>query len=161
MAFKYIYEIYNKKIYYVVSRYIDNDWDAEEILSSTFVKAFQKLDQLDQLDRFYPWLKKIAINLSLDHLRKNSPLHSSWDQSLENNYYELPKTLETLEEEDLLTLIRDMPEGYRTVFNLYTLEGYSHQEIASMLNFSVGNSKTQLMKSRAWLKQKLTKIYEP
>jgi RNA polymerase sigma factor (sigma-70 family) len=161
MAFKYIYEIYHKKIYYVISRYIKNDSDAEEILSSTFVKAFQKIHQLDNLELFYPWLKKISINLSLDHLRKNSPPHAAWDLSLENKFYELPKTLETLEEEDLLTLIRDMPDGYRTVFNLYTIEGYSHQEIADLLNFSVGNSKSQLMKSRAWLKQKLTKIYEP
>ncbi len=160
MAFKAIYEFYHPKLYYVISRYIENDWDAEDLLSTAFVKAFQNLHVLENADRFYPWLKKISINLCLDHLRKTKTTHYSWEESLEIQFFELPEVINTIGEQEILELIRKMPEGYRTVFNLSIIEGYTHQEIADMLGCSTSNTKTQLMKSKAWLKAKLEKTYE-
>ncbi|MDA8994031.1 RNA polymerase sigma factor [Schleiferiaceae bacterium] len=131
-------------------RYLTKREDAEEVLSNAFVKIFTKLESFEKKGSFEGWMKKITVRECLNFLRsKQDAFDLDWSGEV------AAATENSDEAAFLLALIQSMPTGYRTVFNLYAIEGYSHEEIASLLSISKGTSKSQLSKARNYLKQQL------
>lgn len=139
-------------------RYLKSKEDAEEIVSDGFIKVFQNLNSFvyKDLKSFEAWIRRIMINECLMFLRKKKIIFQ--DENTALHVESESKTDHNLEAEELYDLILSLPSGYRTIFNLYTIEGYSHKEIAKMLNISEGTSRSQLTKARMALKEMVNKI---
>ncbi|MEN7547065.1 sigma-70 family RNA polymerase sigma factor [Rapidithrix thailandica] len=157
-AQKLLYEKYAPKMLRLCFRYTKNELDAEEVLISGFVKVFQHLDKFEYRGgkSFEGWVKRIMVNESLMLLRKRNNFNlvaESNAEQIEAQTY----TDSNLAAEEIYALVLKLPTGYRTVFNLYAIEGYSHKEIAEQLNISINTSKSQLSKARAMLKKLLIK----
>jgi len=136
-------------------RYLKNDMDAEEALLNGFMKIYQHIDKFESKGSFEGWVRRIMVNEALTFLRKKEPLHLA----IEDGYTQIAGLVTAdhdMNEEELLGILRTLPAGYRAVFNLYAIEGFSHKEIADMLNITEGTSKSQLSKARAMLQKKLT-----
>ncbi|WP_424963164.1 RNA polymerase sigma factor [Ekhidna sp.] len=140
----------------VCIRYMKNQQDAEDVLLEGFYKVFKNLEKLnyENENAFFGWVKRIMINEALMKLRKNKEIQiMSINEDVDKEIDISP--LKSLETADLLKIIRSIPVGYRTVFNLYEIEGYSHQEIADQLKISTGTSKSQLFKAKKLLREML------
>ncbi|MBL1220337.1 sigma-70 family RNA polymerase sigma factor [Chryseobacterium sp. L7] len=148
-----VYEKMAGKLYAVCRRYLKNDEDIEEVLADTFYKIFTKINQLQDLNTFGGWARKIAVNECLQKLRAAKAQFVSMD----DNFIETSKDLsESISfEKDILNLLNFLPEGCRAIFNLFAIEGYPHKEIASMLSISEGTSKSQLNFARKKLQELL------
>lgn len=154
-----IFEELGKPLFMLCLRYVRNQHDAEEILSIAFTKAFEKISNFEYQDEgsFEAWIKKITVNECLMFLRKqkNAPLIIEPD---ENVAEQSESALDKLKSQELFELILKLPEGYRTIFNLYEIEGFSHGEIAEKLGISIGTSKSQLSKAKAYLREIIIKL---
>lgn len=138
-------------------RYAKDRDDAEDILQTAFIKVFQKISDFRMEGSFEGWVKRIMVNTALEHYRKN--LRSLTAVSLDEVQEEVSfSAWNSLEVQDLLNLIQSLPNGYRMVFNLYALEGYSHKEIADELGITESGSKSQLSRARALLKEKIKQL---
>ncbi len=147
-----LYEMYAAKLYATCKRYLKNDEDAEEVLADSFYIIFTKLDQLQNVQVFEAWAKKIVVNESLQKLRKKQVFSISLDDS----YMEIPQEeVIPTHEKEILSLLNFLPEGCRTVFNLFAVEGYPHKEIAQMLSITEGTSKSQVSFARKKLQEML------
>lgn len=144
----------------VCLRYSKSDEEALEILNDGFMKVFTKISRYDKDRSFKGWLRRILINTALDHYRKNEKFYNhKGTDSIKNS--ESDFSIEKhLAYEDLLLMIRQLSASYQLVFNLYTIDGYSHEEIADLLNISVGTSKSNLSRARANLRQMLKTLYK-
>ena len=142
----------------VCRRYLKRQEDAEEALLLGFAKVFRALPTFRQEGSLEGWVRRIMVNEALMELRRREPLHLSFEEFAQpENLAATPATADTqLHAEELLALLQELPVGYRTVFNLYALEGYSHPEIAEALGISEGTSKSQLSKARAMLQRRLS-----
>ena len=131
-------------------RYSKNREEALEIVNDTFLKVFSKIDQYDMEQPFLPWLRKILVNTSIDYHRKYHKLEEPLDIAYLNqtNKTTTNEALENLAFEDLIKVTQQLSPAYRLVFNLYIVEGLTHQEIAEKLEISVGSSKSNLSKAR-------------
>ena len=140
----------------VCIRYMKNQEDAEDVLLEGFYKVFKNLQKFtyENDKAFFGWVKRIMINEALMKLRKNKEIQIMAINEDLNKEIEL-SPLSALQTADLLKMIRSIPVGYRTVFNLYEVEGYSHQEIAEQLGISTGTSKSQLFKAKKLLREML------
>jgi RNA polymerase sigma-70 factor (ECF subfamily) len=155
-AFETLWKQHSGKMYSVCKRYFDRNEDAQDALQEGFIRVYKHLDQWQGEGPLGAWIRKVMINTSLNMLKSQARkgVHVQFETSSEltqNDFDALGK----LNEDDLLNLIRQMPAGYRTVFNLFALEGYSHLEIADMLSVSENTSKTQYHKAKGWLKSRL------
>jgi len=158
-AQKYLYHQYVTQMFLLCRRYVKSDVVAEECMLNGFFKFFKSLNNFDYQNdaATNEWLKKIMINECLQELRsKNSFLLVSEDEAEEVLIEE--DALNRLSAEEIFKLITRLPVGYRTVFNLYAIEGMSHKEIAATLRINEGTSKSQLSKARQLLQQLLIKI---
>jgi RNA polymerase sigma-70 factor (ECF subfamily) len=158
-AQKALFDIYAPKLYVVCLRYMKDQMRAQDVLQDTFVKIFAHIGNYKSEGAFEGWLKKIAVNSSLDQLRKDKKLLT--DVSLDDVSHKIAHqdySVEKLMADDLLKLVQALPDGYRTVFNLFAIEGYSHQEISSQLGISESTSKTQYLRARAYLKDRIENI---
>jgi len=155
---KQVYELLAPRFYLVSKRYLKKEEEIEEALADAFYTIFTKINQLKENLAFEGWAKKIVINQCLLTIRKNKQVNLYLDdvsvQPLAENSND---TL--LEEEDLLKLLNQLPEGAKTIFVLYAIEGYSHKEIAEQLGISEGTSKSQLNVSRTKLKELIELYY--
>lgn len=141
----------------VCLRYMKNQQDAEDVLLEGFYKVFSNLEKFTYESEiaFFGWVKRIMINESLMKLRKNKDIQlMAINEDLDEEVDISP--LEGLNTAYLLNLIQSIPVGYRTVFNLYEIEGFTHEEIAEKLGISKGTSKSQLFKAKKLLREKLT-----
>jgi RNA polymerase sigma factor (sigma-70 family) len=154
-AQKFVYEKYAALMLGICIRYLKNQMDAEEIMLNGFVRIFGNIGQFQNKGSFEGWMKRIVINEALGFLRKKEPLHLAIEKEHIQVAAEANAEMD-LAVEDLLNLLHELPAGYRTVFNLYAIEGYSHKEIAEMLDITEGTSKSQLSKARALLQKRLT-----
>ncbi|SFF86787.1 RNA polymerase sigma factor [Pontibacter chinhatensis] len=153
-AQKLLYERFASQMYGVCLRYLKNQMDAEEALLNGFMKIYQHIDRFEGKGSFEGWVRRIMVNESLAFLRKKEPLHIA----IEDSYIQVANPTSAdhdLAEGELLELLRTLPAGYRAVFNLYAIEGYSHKEIADMLGITEGTSKSQLSKARTMLQRRL------
>lgn len=139
----------------VCLRYLRQRADAEEAMLTGFVKVFKALDQYRHEGSFEGWIRRIMVNEALGQLRRKEPLHLAIDDMVTD----VPATAATADSDmaaaDLMQLLNELPAGYRTVFNLYAIEGYTHPEIAELMGISEGTSKSQLSKARAMLQRRL------
>ncbi len=135
-------------------RYLKLQEDAEEVLSNTFIKVFNKLDQFKGDGPLGAWVRRIMVNESLNFLKYKRNLFVEVDEE-NHGAFSHEKLQEDINAEHLLKMISELPLGYRTVFNLYAIEGYNHREIGEMLGISENTSKSQLSKARNQLQQKL------
>jgi RNA polymerase sigma factor (sigma-70 family) len=150
-----LYEHYAGKMMAVCRRYIPTAEEAEEVLSNGFIKVFTSLDKYEFKGSFEGWIRKIMVRECLMHLRSRKA-YVEYTDSMENHDRESDTAPDNdLDHSDLISLINDLPDGYRTVFNMYVIEGYKHQEIAVMLNITESTSKTQLLRARNLLQQRI------
>ncbi|MFC6999712.1 RNA polymerase sigma factor [Rufibacter roseus] len=154
-AQRFLYERYAGPMLGVCMRYLKNEMDAEEVMINGFMKVYQNVDRFEQKGSFEGWVRRIMVNEALQHLRKQEIMHMSIEK--EHNYLasEDATADSDMSAEEMMEMLHDLPAGYRAVFNLYAIEGYSHKEIADMLNISEGTSKSQLSKARAMLQRML------
>jgi RNA polymerase sigma-70 factor (ECF subfamily) len=128
-----------------------------EVLNDGFLKAFTNLKNFDATNRFEPWLKRILVNCSVDYYRKAKKHYYHDDVTAARSLETTTATpVSTLNHEKLLKLVSGLPPGYRTVFNLYVIEGYSHKEIAEMMQVTEGTSKSNLSRARGILRKYIT-----
>ncbi len=159
-AQKVVYERYSGRMLAICVRYVANRADAEEVMIDGFMKIYEKIDQFREEGSFEGWMKRVMVTESLMFLRRKKAWRQEIpieDMNVEPDY-EWADT--SLESEDLMRLVNQLPDGYRTVFNLYAIEGYSHAEIADMLKISEGTSKSQLSRARTLLQVGLKKLHE-
>ncbi|WP_164974490.1 RNA polymerase sigma factor [Flavobacterium amnicola] len=157
-AQRQVYEILAPKLYRVCKRYLKKEEEIEEVLADAFYIIFTKMDQLKEIGAFEGWARKIAVNQCLHQLKKNV----NFNLYLEDHSFKIQPQSATdtqLEEEDLLNLLNFIPEGCKTVFNLFAIEGFGHKEIAAMLNISEGTSKSQLNAAKSKLKDLVNNLY--
>ncbi|MDQ3291927.1 MAG: sigma-70 family RNA polymerase sigma factor [Bacteroidota bacterium] len=153
-AHKTVYEMYAGVMLGICLRYLKNQMDAEEVMLTGFVKVFQHISQFENKGSFEGWMKRIMVNEALGFLRKKEPLHLAIEKDVLQVATEA-NAEQDLATEDLLRMLHELPAGYRAVFNLYAIEGYSHKEIGELLDISEGTSKSQLSKARAMLQRRL------
>lgn len=146
-----LYRRFAGKMTGVCIRYAKNKDDAKDILQDGFVRVYLNLKSFKSEGSFEGWIKRIMINTAIKHYHKNLKLnnHSDIDAAYDIGFE--PNILNKLAVDELLKLIQLMPDGYRTIFNLYVIEGYQHNEIGEMLGISEGTSKSQLARARNFL----------
>lgn len=152
-----IYRLYADVLFAICSRYAPDPDAAQDMFQDAFIRIFQKLKDFRFEGSLEGWLKRICVNQCLDALRKWSSFKEDSLDDVSDSEFEIQETVSgNLEMKQLLALLLRLPVGYRTVFNMYVIEGYSHAEIAEALNISENTSKTQLFKARkqlqVWLK---------
>jgi RNA polymerase sigma factor (sigma-70 family) len=154
-----LFDLYSSKMYTICYRYVKNPMEAEDILVTAFTKIFERLNQFKGDGSFEGWIRRVMVNEALTFLRKSRNMYLETDleqADREPNYDQLSDHLEA---EDLMRMIQELPAGYRLVFNMYAIDGYSHKEIAEQLGISENTSKSQLSRARTYL-QKLLMDYE-
>jgi len=154
--FESLYQDYSEQLYLLIIRYVVSQFDAEEVLQRGFVKVYQKIDQFDYRSKkeTKAWLNQIMVNESLLFLREQKRLHLKANDT-DINLILQPEIEDKMAYEACISMIRNLPDGYRTVFNLYVLEGYSHKEIAEQLSISESASRSQLSRARKILQKQL------
>ena len=139
----------------VTLKYSSNRQEAEDNLQDGFIQVFKTIHQFKNAGSFEGWVKRVMINTSLQKFRQTRQLEIITDkipdEAAENVAYDEQSTTTNY----LLKIVQELPERYRLVFNLFAIDGYSHQEIAGMLNISIGTSKSNLSRARIILKQKI------
>lgn len=154
-----LFEQYASKMLGVCARYFNSIEEAEDALQDGFVKVFSNIKNYKAEGSFEGWIRRIMVNTSLNLHRNNLKHYYHADVAeKESRIADTKLDYDYLEVEDLLGIIRSLPEGYRLVFNLYEIEGFSHKEIAEQLGISVNTSKSQLLKARRKLKAQIDKI---
>ncbi len=156
IAQKNIFEHYGSFLYRVAYRYVRDRMTAEDLVVDSFLKIFEGAAnfRFDNLRSFEAWMKRIVINESLMLLRKQA----NFNLMPESEAIEVPvddNILDSISSDEIHQLIAELPDGYRTVFNLFAIEGYSHKEIAEQLNINEGTSKSQLNHARKLLQKKI------
>lgn len=159
-----IYQHLAGKMFAICNRYGKDRMAAEDILQMGFVKLFRQLNQFRSTGDFEAWARRIFVNTAIDYYRQAVNKESAIDITEDIATEAGQSGLDQLQLADLLKLIARLPDGYRMVFNLYIVEGYSHKEIATRLGISESGSKSQLSRARQLLKGAIEKreevIYE-
>lgn len=154
-AQKRLYETYSSKMYGLCYRYVKDSMEAEDILVTAFMKVFDKIEQFKNEGSFEGWIRRIVVNEALTHLRRNRSMYLETELEQADREPDYNKLGDHLEAEDLMNMIQELPTGYRIVFNLYAIDGYSHKEIAEQLGISENTSKSQLSRARTYLQKML------
>nr|WP_249665502.1 sigma-70 family RNA polymerase sigma factor [Mucilaginibacter sp. Bleaf8] len=137
-------------------RYAGNRYEAAEIMNQGFMKVFTRLHKYESHKPFAAWVGRIMMNTSVDYYRSNLKMAFMDSLDLAQDVAHDDRTDKKLNYDDLLAMVQRLPSAYRTVFNLYAIEGYSHEEIAELLGISTGTSKSNLFKAREKLKRMIT-----
>lgn len=150
-AQRIVYNKYAGAMYSIARRYVSVE-DAEEITTDSFLKAFKNINQLIDNDEhsFWKWLKKITVNECLMFLRRKQIQFEGLDE-VDAEEIRVDDLLAHVNVQDIIRVIEKLPIGYRTVFNLFEIEGLSHQEISTLLDISVSTAKSQLHKAKKHL----------
>ena len=141
-------------------RYTGNRDEAAEVMNQGFFKVFTHIESYDITRPFKAWLGKIMMNVSIDFYRANLKMAYTEDLDKAEHISDGELVDRNLHYNDLLAMVQQLPQAYRTVFNLFAIEGYSHEEIGAMLNINPGTSKSNLHKARHKLKQMILKADE-
>ena len=139
----------------VCYRYAKDQADAEDMLQEGFVKVFQKIQEYKRQGSFEGWIRKIMVRTAIDHLRKYKYLQQHTEINPEITQDLVEVETDSLELEYLYSIIQELPAGYRVVFNLYAIEGYSHKEIGAQLEISESTSRSQYTRARAILMKRI------
>jgi RNA polymerase sigma factor (sigma-70 family) len=154
-AQKSLYDTFSSKMYALCCRYVKDSMEAEDVLVTAFTKILERIDQYKGEGSFEGWIRRIVVNEALTYLRRNRSMYIETDLAAADYQPDYQNLSDHLEAEDLLSMIQELPAGYRIVFNLYAIDGYSHKEIATQLNISENTSKSQLSRARVYLQKLL------
>jgi RNA polymerase sigma-70 factor (ECF subfamily) len=153
---KELYDTFSAKMFAVCLRYAKNQMDAEDILQDGFVKLFKNLDRFRGEGSFEGWVRRIFVNTAIEHIRKNKIQGTDISDTIENSVRDTESNaLDNLFEKDLLKTASGLSDGYKTVFSMYAVEGYSHKEIADQLGITESTSKSQFSRAKAILRSLL------
>jgi len=162
-----LYQRYFRKMFAVCLRYSNNQAEAEDILQEAFVKVFKNISSYTGNGSFEGWMKRIMINTSLTQYQKNKRMGTSVDLEVVEPYLtendeksEQSGRAVSLNTDQLIGLIQKLPAGYKHVFSMYALDGFTHQEIADSLGININTSKSQLSKARKYLQKEIEKLTE-
>lgn len=160
LAQKELYETYSRKMMGVCLRYVGDRETARDLLQDGFVKVFTCIDSYSGIGSFEGWMRKIFVNCALEYLRKADVLRESTDL---DNTAELVQTdgsaVSNMSAAELMKLVEELPAGFRTVFNLFAIEGYSHKEISEMMNITESTSRSQFTRAKQLLQRRIKDLY--
>jgi len=159
LAQRTLYDKLGPKMMGVCLRYMMNVEEAQDVLQDGFIKIFEKLGAYSGTGSFEGWVRRIFVNTALDAIRKNKNLKHQ--TQIDDVAYALKSNdfiFETLVAEDLMKVLQQLPLGYKTVFNLYAIEGYSHKEVAEKMNITVNTSKSQFSRAKAMLRELIIEL---
>jgi RNA polymerase sigma factor (sigma-70 family) len=154
-----LYQTTSSKMLGICLRYAKDHFEAEDMMQTAFIKIFRKLDDYRGEGSFEGWMRRIMVNTSIEFYRKNLrtlnviAIDETQEQEVSTSF-----DMSSLNVKDLMRLIQNLSSGYRMVFNMYAIEGYSHKEIADQLGITVGASKSQLSRARAILREQVLKL---
>jgi RNA polymerase sigma-70 factor (ECF subfamily) len=154
-----LFDKFAPKMLSVCNRYLHNMDESEDVLQDGFVKIFQKIGEFKMEGSLEGWIRRIMVNTALDVLRKNKK--TLGDMQLDDVSYKLAfedHGFTGMDTDHLLKMISSLPDGYRVVFNMFAIEGYSHKEIADTLGVTENTSKSQYSRARAFLRNQLERI---
>ena len=155
-----LYERFKGRLMGLCRRYARSRMEAEDMFQEGFTRIFQQLHTLEQPDKLLFWMKRVMVNTAINSYHKNqkqqaeTDYENAWDYSSHDH----ADILARISTEELLLLIEQLPDGYRLVFNLYVIDGYTHPEIGEMLNISEGTSKSQFSRAKMVLQRKLKQL---
>lgn len=156
LAQRRLYELFSPKMMALCYRYAQNRDEAEDMLQEGFIKVFQCIDKYNHQGSLEGWVRRIIVNTAIDIIRRNKSLQLV--SSLNENIIESTvddNIVDALEVEYLLNIIQDLPDGYRIVFNMFAIEGYSHAEIGEQLNINESTSRSQFTRAKVLLKKRI------
>lgn len=151
-----VYEHFYKYVLTVCSRYASSTEEAKEVMNDAFFKIFTKIDHFNPHYSFKGWLHRIVVNTAIDRYRSRQNQPKTEDISHAQSIEIETEVVENLTKEEIFKMVQHLSPAYRTVFNLFVVDGYSHPEIAQMLGITEGASKSNLSKARLKLKEMLT-----
>jgi len=154
---EHLYRKFSPVLFPICLRYSNNHYQAEDMLQESFVKIFFNLHKFRKEGSFEGWMKRIVVNTAIEHFKKNQVIDTMVDVNAQHNKLVQRDDFHKLVFDDLMTMVQSLSPGYRTVFNLYVIEGYEHKEIAAMLGISEGTSKSQLARARYILQNMIRK----
>lgn len=152
-----LYRRFSPRMYAVCLRYAGNGEEAQDILQDGFIKVFKKLESFRGDGSFEGWIRRIFVNTAIEHFRRKkylTPVTEKEENTIEGNY---ASALDDMGAKDIMALVQQLSPGYRTVFNMYVVEGYSHKEIGDILGISEGTSKSQLSRAKVILQDMVRK----
>lgn len=152
-----LYKKYSSKMYGVCLRYSGSAEDANDLLQEGFIKIFKNLTKFRSEGSFEGWIRRIFVNTSIEHFRKKVKLYNVTEVQENTIEDDDLNILDTLAEKDIISLVNELSPGYKVVFNMHVVEGYSHKEIANILGINEGTSKSQLARAKGVLKKSLEK----
>lgn len=162
LAQKELYETYSRKMMGVCLRYVSDRETARDLLQDGFVKVFtsMEMDSYSGLGSFEGWMRKIFVNCALEYLRRSDVLREAADL---DNTAELvhpdSSVISDMSASELMKLVQELPAGFRAVFNLFAIEGYSHKEISEMMNITESTSRSQFTRAKQLLQRKINELY--
>ncbi|MFT3845074.1 MAG: RNA polymerase sigma factor [Lacibacter sp.] len=152
---KLLYDQYSSKMYAVCVRYMGkNGDDAQDILQEGFIKVFRNLEKFRGDGSFEGWIRRIFVNTAIEQIRKKKT-DLSLTEKEEIIELKTATAIDNMSEKDLLQIVSELSPGYRTIFNMYVVEGFNHKEISEILGISEGTSKSQLARARMILQEKI------
>lgn len=160
LAQKELYEKFSRKMMGVCLRYANDRETARDLLQDGFVKVFTNIDSYSGMGSFEGWMRRIFVNCALESLRKSDVLREASDL---DNSWDLVEpdasVIEHLSAQELMSLIQELPPGFKAVFNLFAIEGYSHKEIGDMLQITESTSRSQYTRARQLLQKTIKSLY--
>ena len=150
-----LYKLFSSKLFSLCLKYSRNYAEAEDNLQDSFMTVFNKISQYNNKGSFEGWMKRITINTALQRYREKGVFNIINEENIEDVTVEIEE--DELSIDYLLSIIQELPDRYRLVFNLYVLDGFSHKEVANMLSITTGTSKSNLARARLILKEKIEK----
>ncbi|WP_109676684.1 RNA polymerase sigma factor [Dyadobacter jejuensis] len=157
-AQKQLYDVFGGKLFAICLRYTKNKIDAEDVLQEAFIKIYEHIGSFRSDSPVEYWMRSVVVNTALNHLRQQKHWKELGDlETYEAGLADGNVTLADFQHQQLLEIVQELPTGCRTIFNLYAIEGFQHNEIAEKLGISEGTSKSQYARARSLLQQKLNR----
>ncbi len=154
-----LYHQYKGRFFGICRRYAQSREDAEDLLQDAFVKIFLNITDLRNADQMSAWIRRVVVNVCIDYYHKKK-IFTTIDEipELPSANWESENPISQLSNQELLSAVNELPDGAKMVFNLFVIDGFSHQEIGEMLNITEGTSKSQLFFAKKLLRKKLELI---
>ncbi|MDR0429558.1 MAG: sigma-70 family RNA polymerase sigma factor [Tannerellaceae bacterium] len=160
LAQKELYDTYSRRMMGVCLRYINDRETARDLLQDGFVKVFTSIDSYTGIGSFEGWMRKIFVNCALEYLRKSDVLREAIDLDNTSDLTNPDSSVvSNMSANELMGLIKELPAGFRTVFNLFAIEGFSHKEIGKLLNITESTSRSQYTRAKQLLQRKINALY--
>lgn len=161
LAQRELYEKYARKMLAVCLRYVNDKETARDLMQDGFVKVFTSIDTYSGIGAFEGWLRKIFMNCALEYLRRGDVLKESTDlDSTAELVQPDSNAISDLSAAELMRLVQSLPKGFRTIFNMFAVEGYSHKEISEMLGINESTSRSQYTRAKQLLQKKVKELYK-